>query len=172
MEPVDDNEGRPQRSSKSQLKREVQVRRDLVKCLVALPSDKLAVLSLADDVREALLAAKKMERGALVRQLRYVTGLMGAVDAALVARELQAVTAPHRREVQAFQEVVRWRDSLLAGDEGLADELVSRFDADRQRLRLLVRNAIKEREQNKPPKSARQLFRYLMELHSNTPGSR
>lgn len=166
MEPDDDNQDFPQRPSKSQLKREVLARRDLVKRLVALPSDKLARLSLDDSVHEALLAAKKMERGALVRQLRYVTALLEEAEAERVARELEAVTLPHRREVQVFQAVERWRDTLLAGDEALLDELVSRFDADRQRLRQLVRNAAREREQNKPPKSARQLFKYLMTLHS------
>jgi ribosome-associated protein len=166
MDPNNDNDDLPERPSKSQLKRDVQARGDLVKRLAALPPDKLARLSLGEDVREALLAAKKMERGALVRQLRYVTGLLEEADAARVARELEAATLPHRREVQAFQEVERWRDALLAGDEGLVDDLVSRFDADRQRLRLLLRNAAREREQSKPPKSARQLFKYLMALHS------
>ncbi|TPC95485.1 DUF615 domain-containing protein, partial [Escherichia coli] len=40
-------------------------------------------------------------------------------------------------------------------------------DADRQQLRTLIRNAKKEKEGNKPPKSARQIFQYLRELAEN-----
>ena len=40
-------------------------------------------------------------------------------------------------------------------------------NADRQQLRSLVRNAKKEQEGNKPPKSARQIFQYLRELAEN-----
>jgi ribosome-associated protein len=42
-------------------------------------------------------------------------------------------------------------------------------DVDRQHLRQLVRNAIRERDQEKPPKAARALFRYLRELRNGQP---
>ena len=38
---------------------------------------------------------------------------------------------------------------------------------DRQQLRSLIRNAKKEKEGNKPPKSARLIFQYLRELAEN-----
>ena len=40
-------------------------------------------------------------------------------------------------------------------------------DLDRQHLRQLVRNAIRERDQEKPPKSARALYRYLRDLRES-----
>jgi ribosome-associated protein len=40
-------------------------------------------------------------------------------------------------------------------------------DADRQQLRSLIRNAKKEKEGNKPPKSSRLIFQYLRELAEN-----
>jgi ribosome-associated protein len=47
------------------------------------------------------------------------------------------------------------------------NEIARRFpSADRQHARQLVRNALRERAQNKPPKSARALFQYLSELNS------
>ena len=165
MKPEDDLEEEPQRPSKSQLKRDMQARRELVKRLVVLPREKLAALSLDESTRDAIRAAKNMERGALVRQVRYISGMLSEADAALVTAELEAQMQPHRKEVQAFQEVERWRDALLAGDDAQLDELVNHFAADRQRLRQLVRNAQKEREANKPPKSARLLFKYLAALH-------
>jgi ribosome-associated protein len=45
------------------------------------------------------------------------------------------------------------------------EEVVNRFpDADRQKLRQLALNARKEKEDNKPLKSYRALFRYLKGL--------
>jgi ribosome-associated protein len=46
--------------------------------------------------------------------------------------------------------------------------LVANFtDFDIQYVRQLVRNAQKEAKQNKAPKSARLLFKYLQEQHDN-----
>jgi ribosome-associated protein len=54
---------------------------------------------------------------------------------------------------------------LLDGDDEAINQAVSRFPAaDRQHLRQLVRNAHKELQQEKPPKSARLLFQYLKDL--------
>ncbi|HEX7026867.1 MAG TPA: ribosome biogenesis factor YjgA, partial [Gammaproteobacteria bacterium] len=77
---------------------------------------------------------------------------------------LDGLLQPYREQVQAFHETEQWRDKLIAGDEALLNELVGLFNADRQHLRQLVRNAQKEQAQNKPPRSARILFQYLMEL--------
>ena len=53
------------------------------------------------------------------------------------------------------------------GDDAIAEVLNLWPDADRQQLRTLIRNAKKEKEGNKPPKSARQIFQYLRELAEN-----
>jgi ribosome-associated protein len=45
------------------------------------------------------------------------------------------------------------------------DNVLTRYPgADRQHLRQLIAAAIKERDADKPPASARKLFRYLREL--------
>jgi len=61
-----------------------------------------------------------------------------------------------------------WRDKLLSGDnQEQQNYLQAHPNADRQQLRQLVRNALKEIELNKPPKSSRGLFRYLREVDEN-----
>ena len=58
--------------------------------------------------------------------------------------------------------VEAWRDRLLeGGDEALAELLDLHPDADRQRLRQLVRNAQDEKKRGKPPRAFRELFREL-----------
>jgi ribosome-associated protein len=51
------------------------------------------------------------------------------------------------------------------GDDDVIDEILGTLsDANRQRLGQLVRSARKEKEKSAPPKSARNLFRYLKAL--------
>ena len=70
-----------------------------------------------------------------------------------------------RREAAALHRVEAWRERLLAdGDTALAELLAEHPAADRQHLRQLVRNAIDERNRNKPPHAFRELFRALREL--------
>jgi ribosome-associated protein len=61
--------------------------------------------------------------------------------------------------------VERWRDRLIAeGNEALTELLDEQPHADRQLLRQLLRNAQKEAEADKPPRSSRLLYRYLKEI--------
>lgn len=156
--------GRP---SKSQLKRETALLHQLTDQLVALPPAMLVKLQLDGSLHEAVSMAGKMKRAALRRQKLYIVGLMRDRDTAQISRQLAELTQPQRQAVAAFQQVERWRDRLLTGDELLLNELVSRHGVDRQHVNQLLRNARKEQAQGKPPKSARALFRYLNELADN-----
>ena len=153
--------------SKSQLKREMQALRQLGVRLVDLPNTELAQIRMSEKLRVAISQAKTFKRSALRRQLNYIGGLMPDEDFETIRKELEGLGRPHRHQVNAFHDLERWRDSLLEGNEALLDELIQRFEnADRQHLRQLIRNADKEKQLNKAPKSSRALFRYLSELQS------
>src|SRR4029078_1341953 len=65
-----------------------------------------------------------------------------------------------------------WRERLIAdGDAALSELLAEHPQADRQHLRQLVRNAIDERNRNKPPHAFRELFRELRELIDEPDGT-
>lgn len=86
-------------------------------------------------------------------------------DEASIRKALNKIQQPHKDEVNAFHEVEQWRNQLLLGDQVLLNALVNKFvNFDRQHIRQLIRNAKKEQDQNKPPKSARLLFKYLTEM--------
>lgn len=150
--------------SKSQIKREFHELHALGKQLVDLPGKQLQKMPLSESLREAVLEAKTFSRGALQRQLRYIAGLLPREDIDAIRLALDKLLQPGRDQARAFHRIEQWRDKLIAGDDALLDELVHGFGADRQHLRQLVRNAQKEREQNKPPRSARMLFQYLTEI--------
>lgn len=156
-----------QRKSKSQIKREMHDLQALGKQLVELSPRQLVDIPLSEKVRDAIIAAKSLKHGAIRRQLQYIGSLMPKEDEASIRKMLHKLQQPHKDEVKAFHQLEQWRDELLHGDQDLLNELAIKFiNFDRQHVRQLIRNSKKEREQNKPPKSARLLFKYLTELQT------
>jgi len=154
-----------ERKSKSLIKREMQALRDLGKELIALPVTSLKKILTNDVLRAAVLAAKGFKREALRRQIQHIGVLLREENVDSIRQTLERLSQPHREDVLALHEVERWRDALISGDKNLLEELANRFGSlDFQYVRQLIRNAQKEQERVKPPKSARALFRYLSDL--------
>jgi len=151
--------------SKSQIKREMHELQALGKQLVELPPKQLVEIPLSEKIRDAIVAAKTLKHGAIRRQLKYIGSLMPKEDEASIRTMLHKLQQPHKDEVKAFRELEQWRDQLLQDDQDLLNELANKFvNFDRQHIRQLIRNAKKEQELNKPPKSARLLFKYLTKV--------
>lgn len=150
--------------SKSQIKREMHELQALGKQLVELPPKQLVGIPISDKLRDAIVVARSLKHGAIRRQLQYIGSLMQKEDEASIRTMLHKLQQPHKGEVKAFHQLEQWRDQLLQGDQILLDELVNKFtNFDRQHIRQLIRNAKKEQDMSKPPKSARLLFKYLTE---------
>ncbi len=152
--------------SKSQMKREQTALQELGEKLVELAPDQLQKIGMPEDLREALLFAKKLKRGeALRRQLQYIGALMREADPEPIRTALETIARGRRQDAAQFHELERWRDELIKGNDALLEEIIGRFPgADRQRLRMLALNARKEADANKPAKSSRALFRLLQTL--------
>lgn len=149
--------------SKSQLKRESHALTDLGKELVELPQNKLDKIPLDENVADAVALARRIkERGGRKRQLQYIGKLLRKVDAEPILAAMDALKNEHLKENARLHKLEQWRDRLLEeGDTTLGELLEQHPDADRQHLRQLLRNAQREKKLNKPPKSARELFKYL-----------
>ena len=151
--------------SKSQIKREMHELQVLGKQLVELPAKQLVDIPLSEKIRDAIVVARSLKQGAIRRQLQYIGSLMPKEDEASIRAVLHSLQQPHKNEVKAFHQFEQWRDQLLRSDQDLLNELANKFiNFDRQHIRQLIRNAKKEQELNKPPKSARLLFKYLTEI--------
>lgn len=151
--------------SRSQVKREFRALKALGIQLAGLSKGQLRAVPLSEATRDAVLAAKGMTRTALQRQYRHLSSLLAEEDVAAIQDALTGQLRPHAEQVAALHELERWRDRLLSADECPIAEFVERYpECDRTHLRQLVRNAKKERDLDRPPKSARQLFRYLRQL--------
>lgn len=122
-------------------------------------------MPLSDKTLEALLATSAMTRGALQRQYRYLASLLSDEDTTTLRTTLAGELKPTAEKVAAFHETEYWRKRLLSADENQLAEFIENYpECDRTHLHQLVRNAKRERDQAKPPKSTRQLFRFLREL--------
>jgi ribosome-associated protein len=151
--------------SRSQIKRDFRALKDLGIRLADLSKKQLDGIPLSDKTREAVRAAQGMARNALQRHYRYLSSLLGQEDVVAIRAALGDELQPHVENVAMLHEAERLRDELLAGDERQLAAFALRYpDCDRTHVRLLVRNARKEQEQDKPPRSARLLYRYLRRL--------
>lgn len=151
--------------SRSQLKREHQALQALGRELVELPDAVLRRLDLPDEIREAVTTGRRLQRGALQRQLRHLGGMLASTDHATIRAALAALQAPSRAEVRRLHALEALRDGLLRDGDDAIDALVARHpDADRVRLRQLVRNARREAGLAASPRAARALFQFLKAL--------
>jgi len=151
--------------SKTQRKKEVAALQDLGAELVDLNVDQLAGITLPETLRDAIAAAQRITKfEARRRQLQYIGKLMRAVDPAPIRQQLDAWKAASQREAARLRNVERWRERLLAEEPAL-QELIGAFPfADRKQLTTLIRNALRERAENRPPRSYRELFQVLRDL--------
>ncbi|HLP98703.1 MAG TPA: ribosome biogenesis factor YjgA [Sideroxyarcus sp.] len=151
--------------SKTKIKKQMLELQDLGKTLTGLSNEKLRELNLDDNLLEAILEYKRITKfGALSRQLQYIGRLMRDVEPAPIQAKLDAWNGVSRQHTAWLHQVEHWRDRLLEQPEALTELLAAHPDADAQRLRTLIRNAQKEKEASKPPKSYRELFQALREV--------
>ena len=153
--------------SKTKIKQQMHDLQDLGEQLVGLPADKLAELDLPENLLDAIRDIKRISHskfGAQKRQRQYIGRLMREVEPAPIIAKLEAWSGNSREHNAWMHQLERWRDRLLEDEGALTELLASHPGADAQRLRSLIRNAIKERELAKPPKSYREIYQALRDI--------
>lgn len=158
------------RPNKTQIKKEIKVLNALGKELIAMPDSAFKKVPVSDTMRLAIKDGQRFSRGALQRQLRRIAALMQHEDVDAIQLELARQKAPSKQQTAEFHQLEQWRDRLIEGDDKLLTELIDQFPViERQHIRQMVRNAGIEKKREKPPKSAKALFKYLASLKRQTP---
>ncbi|MGL0787196.1 ribosome-associated protein [Xanthomonas translucens pv. undulosa] len=165
----DEDTGEFRGDSRSQQRRAALDVLSLGEKLVALTPAQLAKLPVPESLIPHIEESKRITSHiAHKRQLAFLAKQMRREDDAALDAIREAMDANSdgaRREVAAIHRVEGWRARLLAdGDSALSELLTEHPEAERQRLRQLIRNAKEERLKNKPPHAYRELFRELREL--------
>jgi len=156
--------------SKSQRKRECDEVLTLSEKMITLNKDELAQINMDDDLRSAIEEAQRIKsHSALKRQKHFIAKVMRGSDDETLAAQVERVLHKHDIYNADFKRMEKWRDSIIEnGDKSINDFLEQYPHADRSHLRQLVRNAIKEKKNNKPPAAYRQIFKYIREVVDNT----
>lgn len=153
--------------SKSARKREIEALHVLAERMAGLSDGELKRLEVDESLRAALAQVRSMKpSGARNRSIKHCVKFMDA-DALQPVMLYLDDRKSHQLEVnQKFHALEALRDRLIdGGDDAIQALFESHPQAvlDRQRLRLLSRDAMRERETGKPAGAARKLFRYLRE---------
>ncbi len=152
--------------SKSQAKRDVEELQKLGLKLLELSKSTLEKFDLDENLLDAIFLAQSINsHSGHRRQVQLIGKLMRHIDASAIRLQLERYHHPIEEANAYFHKLEEWRDRLLnEGDSAIHELLIEYPDLERSRLRQFARNAKKETEQNKAPKSARQLFKYLKEM--------
>ncbi len=154
--------GRP---SKTKQKEAMHELRDLGAELVELSVGQLKRINVPENIFDAVRECQKITaHGARRRQIQYLGKLMRGVDDESIRAGLAMLRGESSAETARLHRLERFRVRLLE-DEAVLAEIAALWPAvDLQHLRTLRRNALKEKENNKPPKNFRAIFQVLQEL--------
>ncbi|WP_288428030.1 ribosome biogenesis factor YjgA [uncultured Pantoea sp.] len=151
--------------SKSEIKRDAEELKRLGAELVDLGKNSLDKIPLDERLRTEIELAQRIKKEGRRRQLQLIGKLLRSMDVEPIRIALDKLKNRHNQQVALFHKLEMLRDRLIdEGDEAMADVIALYPQADRQQLRSMIRNAQKEKADNKPPKSARQIFQYLRKL--------
>ena len=152
--------------SKTQIKNEMNERQALGMQLTKLAPDTLKKIGLSEELLEAVLFYKKITaNGALKRQAQFIGRLMRDTDPEPIQAYLNKLKGDNAEYNAAMQRLELLRERLVESDDALTELISNKPELPISELRTLIRNARREKEQNKPPKAYRELFQLLKQHH-------
>jgi ribosome-associated protein len=154
------------RPNKTQIKKDMAVLFALSEEMSELSAGQLKLLELSEIINKAVVEVSGMpHKGARKRLLKFIAGQLHKMDIEPILEKLSRIKNKSAHAVREHHVAERWRDRLISdGNDALTALLDEQPQADRQLLRQLLRNAQKEVEAGKPPKSSRLLYRQMKEL--------
>jgi ribosome-associated protein len=154
------------RPNKTQIKKDMAALFAISEEMSELSPGQLKTLELPEVINKAVVEVSGMpHKGARKRLLKFIAGQLHKIEVEPILEKLARIKNKSAHAVREHHTAERWRDRLIVeGNDALTELLDEQPHADRQLLRQLLRNAQKEAEANKPPKSSRLLYRQLKEL--------
>ncbi|MDR9828353.1 ribosome biogenesis factor YjgA [Vibrio sp. FNV 38] len=152
--------------SKTELKRDMEELQKLGEELVSLKPSVLEKFPLSDVLREAIKDAQRFNKEARRRQIQYIGKMMRTEDPEPLQAALDKVRNKHSQATAELHKLELLRDRIIEeGDAAIKDVMDLYPNADRQRLRQLARQAVKEKKAGKPVKAFREIFQVLKALN-------
>ena len=154
--------------SRTQIKKQMQALQALGGKLTEFNPEQLDKLPLSDRLRSAIDEARliKPRTAAQKRHLQFIGKILRTEgNSEALEQAMGLYEAGQQAHTQVFHRLERWRDRLIQEGNSALQAYIEEYPAaDIQHLRQLIRNAQKELKMEKPPASARKLFKYLREI--------
>lgn len=159
--------------SKSQMKKEVNDITRLGIELTELADSQIKNIEMSDTLFNAIMEYKRISKhSALKRQRLYIGKLIRKEDWESIQEHLRKLKEPLEQHNARFKAMENWRDRMIAeGDKAVNDFIGEYHEGDRQKLRQMAKNAMKEKDAEKTPAHARKLFKYIREVVDNSEDS-
>ena len=158
--------------SKSERKRQAEDMQVIARSLMKLSDNQRKKIPMSEDLSNAIILAIKIrnKNEGFRRQMQLVAKILRNNDTDNIRTAIAEFDLRHKRSNVAAMKLELLRDAMLnKGDEAVNNFLEQYPAADRQKIRQLVRQANKEAQLEKPPKSSKDLFKYIKELATTTP---
>ncbi len=155
--------------SKSQIKREAKALQALGEEIASLSNTQLKKIPLPEHIFDAVMMLKSIKSYAARKRQIQLLGryLREYDDIHLVQDAYEALISSSVTQSKQLEDVELWRARLMSDDKQALTDFLDQYPCDDvQKLRILVRHAVIERDQQKKPGSAKLLFRFIRVLMS------
>ncbi|MFP6656054.1 MAG: ribosome biogenesis factor YjgA [Myxococcota bacterium] len=133
--------------------------------LTRLSQADLDHLELSERLREAIDVSQKLKARGRGRQNRLIGQLLRAEDHETIRARLESLGGRDRGRARQEIMIEEWRDRLIEEGDPAVEDLICKYPlADRQRLRLLVRNASKNPQAKQAKRARLELLRAIRTL--------
>jgi ribosome-associated protein len=150
--------------SKTQLKDAADKLKKLGLELVDLTKGEREKIPLDDELLDAVELCTRINRkkDGFRRQLQLIGKKLRGRDVAPIELALSRLKSSHSEANRHFHNLERMRDDIInKGNDGINAAIAEYPQLERQKLRQLHRNALKQAKDNKPLIAAREIFQYL-----------
>ena len=159
-----------ERPSKSQRKREMLALQKVGEQLVNESSDRIKRVSMPENLRDAIFECQRIKNyEGRRRQLQFIGKIMRSLDEktlSIINQTIESWEGLSKADTVLMHALENQREKLLSQETALTEFLHKYPQTNVQQLRTLIRNAKKERAENKPPKAYREIYRLLKQIMS------
>ena len=159
-----DEELEEELKSKSEVKREMHKLQDFAQSLIEMSKHQRSRLPLSEDLKDAMILADKItnKHEALRRHIRHTAKILLETDLGPIHHAMEVMANKHQQETAKFVRLEIIRDELVDQGNDAVEALISEFpQIERQKIKQLIRLAVKEKKAEKIGKHYKNLFTYL-----------
>ena len=152
-------------TSKTELKKDSKKIQQFGRKISELTLNNIEAFKFPVNIYEATVDLKNLKsNSAKKRQVQYLGKLLREIDLTDAFIIMKQLKVSSQKEIQRNHIIEDWRDKLLNNNESITEFVDLYPNINRQSLRQTILNAQKEKNNNKPPKYSKQLFKFIKDI--------